>query len=128
MGSYLTDNDTPKVPVEHKLLVHKGLLLEDDMTLQEVPQRRARVRVVLTIRVRVVLMGLLLEDDMTLQEVPHTVQLSILEQLLHRNEKRFRGGRVFKAHRRLHHSTLDWRAITKKRRRFGEYSWPCGCG
>ncbi|KAJ1492963.1 hypothetical protein T484DRAFT_1769896 [Baffinella frigidus] len=24
------------VPLEHKLLVHKGLLLEDDMTLEEV--------------------------------------------------------------------------------------------
>jgi len=38
--------------------------------------------------------------------------------LLSRNVKRFRGGLVFKAHRRLHHSTLGWRVIKKKRRRF----------
>jgi len=29
--------------------------------------------------------------------------------------KRFRGGLVFKAHRRLYHSTLGWRVIKKKK-------------
>jgi len=37
------------------------------------------------------------------------------EQLLRRNVKRFRGGLVFKAHRRVYHSTLRWRVIQKKR-------------
>ena len=33
--------------------------------------------------------------------------------LLPRNVKRFRGGLVFKAHRLVYHSTLDWRVIKK---------------
>ena len=33
--------------------------------------------------------------------------------LLRRNVERFRGGLVFKAHRRVYHSTLGWR-VTKK--------------
>jgi len=37
------------------------------------------------------------------------------EQLLRRNVKRFRGGLVFKAHRRVYHSTLGWRVIKKRR-------------
>ena len=32
-----------------------------------------------------------------------------------RNEQRFRGGLVFKAHRLLFHSTLGWSVIQKKR-------------
>jgi len=36
-------------------------------------------------------------------------------QLLHRNEQRFRGGLVFKAHRLLYHSTLGLREIKKKK-------------
>ena len=36
-------------------------------------------------------------------------------QLLHRNEKRFRGGLVFNAHRWLYHSTLGSRVKRKKR-------------
>ena len=39
---------------------------------------------------------------------------SIEEQLLRRIVKRFRGGLVFKAHIRLHHSTLGSRVIKKK--------------
>ena len=39
------------------------------------------------------------------------VHFSIQEQLLHRNVQRFRGGLVFKAHRRLYHSTLGLRGI-----------------
>ena len=39
--------------------------------------------------------------------------------LLHRNEKRFRGGLVFKAHRWLYHSTLGSREIKKRRREEG---------
>jgi len=35
---------------------------------------------------------------------------------LHSDLPRFRGGLVFKAHRRLHHSTLGLREIKKKRR------------
>jgi len=37
-----------------------------------------------------------------------------LEQLLHRNVQRFRGGLVVKAHRLLYHSTLGLRVIKKK--------------
>ena len=37
------------------------------------------------------------------------------EQPLRRNLKRFRGGLVFKAHRRVCHSTLGWRVIKKAR-------------
>ena len=33
--------------------------------------------------------------------------------------KQFRRGLVFKAHRRVHHSTLGWRAIKKKRECLG---------
>ena len=36
-------------------------------------------------------------------------------QLLRRNEKRFQGGLVFKAHRPVYHSTLGWRVIKKKK-------------
>jgi len=36
-------------------------------------------------------------------------------QLLYRNVQRFRGGLVFKAHRRLYHSTLGLRVIKKKK-------------
>ena len=36
------------------------------------------------------------------------------EQLLRRNMKRFRGGLVLKAHRRLYHSTPGLRVIKKK--------------
>ena len=35
-----------------------------------------------------------------------------------RNVKRFRGGLVFKAHRRLYHSTLDLRVIKQRRRSY----------
>ena len=38
-----------------------------------------------------------------------------LEQLLYKNMQRFRGGLVFKAHRRLYHSTLGLRVIKKKK-------------
>ena len=41
------------------------------------------------------------------------------EQLLERNVQRFRGGLVFKAHRRLHHSTLGLRVIKKKQDTWG---------
>ena len=34
---------------------------------------------------------------------------------LARNVKRFRGGLVFEAHRRVYHSTLGWSAIKKKK-------------
>jgi len=43
-------------------------------------------------------------------------QTSISEQLLRRNVNRFRGGLVFKARRRVHHSTLGWRVIKKKKK------------
>jgi len=43
-------------------------------------------------------------------------ELSIQEQLLRRNVKRFRGGLVFKAHRLLHHSAPGLRVIKKKKR------------
>ena len=39
-------------------------------------------------------------------------------QLIHRNVQRFRGGLVFKAHRRLYHSTLGLRVIKKKKTRY----------
>ena len=51
-----------------------------------------------------------------LRGAPGTVGLSIEEQLLHRNVKRFRGGLVFKAHRWLYHSTLGSIVIKKKKR------------
>jgi len=38
------------------------------------------------------------------------------EQLLRRNVKRFRGGLVIKAHRRLYHSTLGLRVIKKRKK------------
>ena len=41
----------------------------------------------------------------------------LVDQLLRRNVKRFRGGLVFKAHRLLYHSTLGLRVIKKKRSR-----------
>jgi len=45
--------------------------------------------------------------------VPRTC---IVEQLFHRNVKRFRGGLVVKAHRWLYHSTLGSRVIKKKKK------------
>ena len=48
------------------------------------------------------------------RQLLHLVQGSGLEQLPHRNVKRFRGGLVFKAHRWLYHSTLGSRVIKKK--------------
>jgi len=42
--------------------------------------------------------------------------------VLHRNVQRFRGGLVFKAHRRLYHSTLGLRVINKKIRREGTWT------
>ena len=42
--------------------------------------------------------------------------VSVSEQLLHRNEKQFRGGLVFKAHRWLHHSTLGSRVTKEKKK------------
>ena len=39
------------------------------------------------------------------------------EQLLRRNVKRFRGGLLFKAHRRFYHSTLGLRVIQRKKTR-----------
>ena len=45
------------------------------------------------------------------------MKLSIQEELLHRNVKRFRGGLVFKAHRLLYHSNLGSGVINKKKRR-----------
>ena len=47
----------------------------------------------------------------------HLHQPHISEQLLSRNEKRFRGGLVFKAHRFLYHSTLGSRVIKKKKKK-----------
>jgi len=47
---------------------------------------------------------------------PTTSQLSIQEQLLHRNVQRIRGGLVSKAHRLLYYSTLGLRVIKKKKR------------
>ena len=44
-----------------------------------------------------------------------SAQLSISEQLLRRNVKRFRGGLVCKAHRLVYPSTLGWRVIKKKK-------------
>ena len=41
------------------------------------------------------------------------MQFPISEQVLHRNEKRFRGRLVFKAHRWLYHSTLGSIVIKK---------------
>jgi len=41
--------------------------------------------------------------------------MGMQEQLLRRNVKRFRGGLVFKAHRLLHHSSLGFRVIKKKK-------------
>ena len=40
---------------------------------------------------------------------------SKLQEMVGRTVKRFLGGLVFKAHRLVYHSTLGWRAITKKR-------------
>ena len=61
------------------------------------------------------------------------VQFSIEEQLLHRNEKRSRGGLVFKAHRCVYHSNLGSR-IRKKKEDLPEdgikLPWPgldCAC-
>jgi len=43
--------------------------------------------------------------------------VSIQEQPLGRNVKRFRGGLVFKAHRLFYHSTLGSRVIMKKKKK-----------
>jgi len=42
-------------------------------------------------------------------------EFSMSEQPLRRNLQRFRGGLVFKAHRRVYHSTLGLRVIKKKK-------------
>jgi len=42
---------------------------------------------------------------------------NIDEQLLYRTVQRFRGGLVFKAHRRVYHSTLGLRVIKKKKKK-----------
>jgi len=34
----------------------------------------------------------------------------------YRNVQRYRGGLVFKSHRLVHHSTLGWRVIKKKKK------------
>ena len=47
---------------------------------------------------------------------PYTSTAWIQEQLLSRNVEQFRGELVVKAHRLLHHSTLDSGVIKKKRR------------
>ena len=49
-------------------------------------------------------------------EAELAARVAIQAQLPHRNEKRFRGGLVFKAHRWLYRSTLDSRVIKKKRK------------
>ena len=49
-------------------------------------------------------------------------------ELLHINVKRFRGGLVFHAHRRLYHSILGLRAINKRRRRRCELEGTGGAG
>ena len=48
--------------------------------------------------------------------------ISIQEQLLRRNVRRFREGLIFKAHRLLYHSTLGSRLIKKKKKK------QLGCG
>ena len=50
-------------------------------------------------------------------ELYRSVQLLIQEQLLYRNVQRFRGGLVFKAHRRLYYSTLGFRVMKKKNKK-----------
>ena len=40
---------------------------------------------------------------------------AVLEQLLRRDVKQFWGGLVFKAHRLVHHSTVGWRVIERRR-------------
>ena len=47
----------------------------------------------------------------------HVDHLECERQLLSRNVQRFRGGRVFKAHRLLYHSTLGVRVIKKKKKK-----------
>jgi len=51
--------------------------------------------------------------------------ISIEEQPLGRNVKRFRGGLVFKAHRLLYHSTLGSRVINTKKKIELVVSSPC---
>ena len=46
-------------------------------------------------------------------------QLSMQEQLLRSNEEQFRGGLVFKARRRLYHSTLGREQSRRRRREIG---------
>jgi len=43
-----------------------------------------------------------------------------------RNEKRFRGGLVFKAHRRVYHSNLGLKVIKKKKKSMGFGVWGLG--
>ena len=45
---------------------------------------------------------------------------SIQDQLLHRNVKRFLGRPVFKAQRRVYHSTLGWRVVKKKKKKISK--------
>ena len=56
----------------------------------------------------------LLHALLRLREV--TAKTQNLEQLLHRNAKRFRGGLVCKAHRWLYHSTLGSRVMKKQKK------------
>jgi len=49
-------------------------------------------------------------------ELHRSVQFSIQEQLFRRHVRWFRGGRVFKAHRPMYHSTLGAREIKKRGR------------
>ena len=49
----------------------------------------------------------------------HTCRTVMGEQPLRRSVKRFREGLVFKAYRRVCHSTLVWRVV-KKKKRMGE--------
>ena len=52
-----------------------------------------------------------------LPSVSSVYDLGCMEQLLGRNVKRFRGGLVFKAHRRMYHSTLGLRVINQKNKK-----------
>ena len=55
----------------------------------------------------------------TFQGVPSSLGSGLAQtlQLLRKNVKRFRGGLVFKAHRRVYHSTLRLRVIKKKQKK-----------
>jgi len=53
-------------------------------------------------------------NDETLLDLLAAFPRRAAEHLLARNAQRFRGGLVFKVHRRLQHSTLGFRMIKKK--------------